>query len=419
MRVQVRVARAAANTSTGNQTISTSDLNGETPQAALLIIGRAVTDGTVYDGNAYAYGITDGTNEYYVARMDRDNVGTSATHKFSDNSALLGLPDWTTSTYGFSLECKASFVSFQANGITINWSNAPSAAHPITVVFFAGFDDVHCDDITIAELENNSVSTTDPGFEPDMLIGIGDRASGYEPGGTSHGDVSIGFACNKSPIEQAYCYDFSQNNQSTSVCLGQIGSQYIGMHGWTYPLARYEITSFDANGFTVTTRERDALSDDVHLNYLAFKLPAGSKVDLWCGDIDIPTSTGVQSYSDPGFYPQCVIQLCTMHTSFGSYDANGAVGCIGVMTENAQTVLSRFSDNGQSTTDTKSYGNDDRSVHVIDQSGTQIDGDLDSFNSDGWNIDYSTVDGTTRKGIALAIGRDVSPNLMPFFEAMQ
>src|SRR5690348_17784574 len=87
MGVTVAVTRVAANTSTGTQDITTTDLGGLTPKAVLLIVTRAVTDGTAADGAGWYMGASDGTNEWTQGYEEQHAQATMNNAEEQDTTA--------------------------------------------------------------------------------------------------------------------------------------------------------------------------------------------------------------------------------------------------------------------------------------------------------------------------------------------
>ena len=104
-------------TSTGNDSEAGPSF---TPQAVFLIGTMMEALDTAYNdalaGSLVALGAFDGDDEYCTSVCDEDNAATTNTQSLSDDTAV-ELPDDDGSA-GLT----ASFVSFDANGWTLNYS---------------------------------------------------------------------------------------------------------------------------------------------------------------------------------------------------------------------------------------------------------------------------------------------------------
>ncbi|NJN53653.1 MAG: hypothetical protein HC804_02175 [Anaerolineae bacterium] len=136
MGVTVAVTRVACNTSTGDQTITTTDLGGLTPKAAMFIITQAVTDGAAANHAVWGLGFTDGTTSFCSASEDEHGLSTTDTQKGGAAVPVVIMDGAATNT----VDGQADFSAWVTNGSTITWTNAPSTGFLLTVVYFAGTD---------------------------------------------------------------------------------------------------------------------------------------------------------------------------------------------------------------------------------------------------------------------------------------
>jgi len=109
-------------TSTGNDSETGP---GFTPQFVYVIpsLGEAI-DTAYGDNRAGTFGVSafDADDEYTTVVSSEDGAGTSNTQSLSDDRAIVVPDDDGT------LDIEATFVSFDANGWTVNYSNAPGTA---------------------------------------------------------------------------------------------------------------------------------------------------------------------------------------------------------------------------------------------------------------------------------------------------
>lgn len=167
MGVTVATVRVALNTSTGTQDITTSDLGGLTPSAALLIATRGTADGTPADGAGF-----------YAAVLMSGASGLSIFEEQHAQSSSDGYGN-TTSGAGFRVydgtadgvaDGIAAYSAFITNGITINITDAFSSGWLCDVTFFAGSD------LSVARVQQALGTDTSPlditgvGFEADNVI---------------------------------------------------------------------------------------------------------------------------------------------------------------------------------------------------------------------------------------------------------
>jgi hypothetical protein len=129
-----------------------------------------------------------------------------------------------------------------------------------------------------------------------------------------------------------------------------------------------------------------------------------AKVDLV--DIDTPTTTGAHEETGPGFQPKFVIQALSMLTAMDTIADDATAGAFALsMFNSSEAYCYSWSDqDGADTTVTQSLTHD-RPVYYDDDSGDlAFDAIFSQFTANGWELNYGTVDGTARKGFALAVG---------------
>lgn len=162
-----------------------------------------------------------------------------------------------------------------------------------------------------------------------------------------------------------------------------------------------EFGSFDASGFTVTTRNAGANDDD--MIYLA--LSFGGAVEGWVGTVDTPTSTGDSAKTGVGFTPALVLMGMTyaeaVDTTYG--DANGGTLGFSVFDADDEFAMSWGEEDAAATTNNQSLS-DNTAVELPDDDGAAgLTGAFTSMDADGFTINYSAVEAAAKKFWAVAI----------------
>ena len=397
MGVTIATTRVASNTSTGNQTITTADLGGLTPVAATFIITRATSDGTAADHASMGIGFAVSSSERLaVATSDEHGQGAADTYRRATEDECVMILNPTDG----SVDGEADFVSFSADGCTINWGNAPASAYLLTVIFFAGTDvSAHVDTFAASGTEDASVDVTDPGFEPDVVF-VASHRSAWDDSVISNSALSWGcavndgadtnFSVNLSGDDGAGSAVNAENSRSNRAAMNIFTSSEFGS---------YQLNTFDASGFSVTTKESAAGGT---YGYLALNFNGAASV--WLGDISSPTSTGDDAEANPGFTPQAVIAGFGRDPTFSDTQTNNqqtdvySVG-VGVTTATAEFSNMFTSEDGVTTMNTQSLSDDVFVNQQPDGGGTTDDvvgtgppgsGSFDA--STGFTINYSAVD---------------------------
>lgn len=129
----------AANTSDGNQDITTIELCGETPKACIIFWSGIGKDGAWGSHGEFTGGIsmTDGTTHVYnLVRGEDDLYEYFDVYNYLGNGYVVQFP----LTGGLGSGGIGAWNSFITNGIRINWTTAPATALRGMAIFFAGSD---------------------------------------------------------------------------------------------------------------------------------------------------------------------------------------------------------------------------------------------------------------------------------------
>lgn len=397
MSLKIAVTRAAANTDTGNQDFTTADLGGLTPKAAYFIITTAITDGALADHACFGIGACDGTNQWAINMTSEHGQANSDTDRRLETNECISIGNPGAKT----VDGEASFVGFIANGVRINWDNAPAAAYLVTVILFAGTDlSVHCNTEALGDSVNNVVDVTNPGMQPDIVLAA---CVNSQSAGSSGSDSYFSVGVVKGGGNQRSHTIQSKNNAANMQTTADISTAYgvvittqsSGALDWGG-----EFSDFDADGFTVTTRNNGA--NGTTLCYLALKFDGFS---TYVGTYDTPTSIGDDAIATPSFTPQFLMFGMTHLEAVDTVDGSDLSGTFGLSVIDADNAYSNAvqDDDGNVTSDTSSLS-DDQAVNFPDDIATaSITGTFVSFDANGWTLNFSAVEGNAKKWWAFAV----------------
>lgn len=411
MGVTIAVARAAADIDAPPyvQDITTPDLGGLTPVGAFFTITYCTADGTPAVDAELGFGACDGTREWAVSANSEDGVGTTDTSRCSSDSAVIKLLFPGSAS---SFDCEAEFSTFITNGVRINWTNAPAGAYLITVKFIAGTDaSCYANNFALAEAIGNSIDVNVVGFEPDYVLFT---SVGIDSGAVANAtecNLSLGAVVNDGANSQACWAVQSRNGQAAATVSSQITNSYAtgnlnedgsGSWDWTG-----EIGTFDANGFTCTTRESGSSADIAF--YFAVKVDG--VVDVSLDVIDTPTATGDDLQTDPGFIPQFVMCGLTQMPAIDTAYTDGNAGSIGLTMFDRDDAFcnSTQDEDGEGTTDTQSLSNDQVVDFPLDDGAAAHVAVFTNFIVNGWEWNFSDTEGTAKKWWSLAVGANRIP----------
>lgn len=403
--------RAAANTTTGNQsfTIVWSDGGGHTPTAVEIRVTLATADATAVDHACLCTGAATGTTERWSAfGFSEHGQVTSDTYNFLYTGACIVIP----TTAGNAIDGQADFVSFSADTVTINWSNAPASAYLIHVKAYAGTTEALAGTITPSTTNLGTADMT-------SFAGAANYVFLY---GASQGKISETTIRSHAPIPYGYySYDGVTERQvimmsghrdarGTTDIIGRWSDNFIGGELRTAGAsldATYVISNI-GTGFRLTSNNIGSTSASL-CAYLALRIPSGSEAYVYTGTS--PTSTGTKAFTGPGWTPQAVDVIHSMLTmAAASATTDGASDkeknspeADGMSWGTAISTSSEYSMNicdydGQATTSDTQSRTESKVATVCKTTGVvAIAADVSSFDADGLTLNYTTVDATARR----------------------
>lgn len=403
MGVTVAVARVGCNTSTGTQDITTTDLGGLTPKAAILIVSTGITDGSVVNHASLSVGATDGTNQWATTTLARNGQTTSDTWSRAATTRLLT----QLSTSSGNLVADAAFDSFISEGIRINWTDASPNAYLLTVIFFAGTDLSVLAGTVDAVTPDQTETTVTTTFEPDTVFFAGVGLTSFGNTSTAGMYPQFGFA-NNDPggIQQAVVAHNSVDNNSGAACEGAIYTDRIGAIVSGGSLSRsYELSAFTSSAFKVKVHG----STNQVFGYLALNF--GGKAEAYVGTVASPTSTGNAAVTGVGFEPQAVV-LAPSHLS-SSATVQTSVTNVMATGLTAFTATAAFStvvadEDASATTDSQAVSDNVPLILPLPNGTAGLSTTTYSLDSDGYTLNYGTVQASGRYMAVWAISVEIT-----------
>lgn len=284
-------------TSTGTFDITSSDLGGLTAKAAIVFVVNSNNyTGSLDNHTALSFGATDGTRQWSTSAQSENNQGATDNDRQWQTDQVI-----TMLLTNGNIDGEAAFSSFITNGVRLNCGNAFGSAWAGWALLIAG------DDVNVyagnADLPDNGVSDsiTDPGFEPDWGM-FSSTGQNVETSETTY-KMSIGMAVNDDPGATQYCWAISEQHNRTAggaprgrfynnMCVGEANSSSPD------PVTTSDITSWDANGFTIRGNVGNPATGD-KFGYIVVGGGFDFSLDLW----QVATTAGNQSFPSVSFTP--------------------------------------------------------------------------------------------------------------------
>jgi len=379
--------------SSGLQNITIPDF--DVIKAAIFIVGNPTSTGIQTSGIQYSIGFTDGIKSRSIAFSSEDNTSDSHTYSVGSEDHIAMLIDKSTGDIDNSIQ----FNNWVQDGIRINSDIAPSGNYLLTVIFLGGAAlDVLVDTFVTPSTTGNSINV-DTVFEPDQLIGISNGFA-FNEIVQGLGSLCVGFADNGNSLSQGSIAYFSADGATigspASIISSGIFQRRITLSSIVNSV---QISGFTSSGFIAETVTGNGSTS---VGFLALKY--NDNRDHFVGFIDSPTTSGLREFTNPNFHPLIVFQLLTQLESLDtlvSFNKAGAHG-LSVFTED-QEFCHSFSERSSiiMTNDTLF---DDQAINFPNHSGlTSFIAPFDSMTTSGWKLNFTSVDGTTKKWLALAI----------------
>jgi hypothetical protein len=189
-------------------------------------------------------------------------------------------------------------------------SNTTTSNLDLICIFFTGSDvQANVGYLPLGLSNNTTASVTGLTFQPDLIFasgaGFGTAANNYD------GRLSFGCATRFGSIKNS-SLAFRMRN-STNVSVGTTVSEYYSNNrcfsifsvNSTTAIATADVTSFNNDGFTVTSRATFSNGVTNHMIYMAIKGPTSNIFDLQ--NYTSSTSTGISGIATTDFIPSLVV----------------------------------------------------------------------------------------------------------------
>lgn len=387
-------------------TVSSCDF---TPKASLLFMSQGMTNATWDQHIRYTIGFTDGTRERSVHMRVKNGATTSLCHSVGSNTHLFNF----LNTGGTAVAGSFSFKEFIAptaganGGVRVTWDNELTNVFHMMHAHFGGSSvKARVGNFQSSALLNGTTSVS-LGWKPDVVLFASCDANNWTESVKADAQMSIGWASRGAgdSITQSCLFWASENGQTTSnngtsIRNNRCGGRFAASSGLTVD-SMIDLTSWDSNGFTVTSK--NAMGGQQFM-YLAL-VDEATPIDTFAGSFGSETATGNKSYTDPGWRPQALFALTSLLTSDNSSNtaANSESWCFGMAQGSSSWGHSIRQDTGVTTSDCDSMARTGTARCNFAPSATSgVVYDHVSMDETGWTQDFTTVLATARRFHVLA-----------------
>jgi len=378
--------------STGNS--ATTD-PGFTPKALICFQGIQTAAGASASAE-WGLGFSDDTTDTSAGYNSLDAAASSdVVRMLSTSSIIRMLTAGATTT-----NVVASVSTFDANGFTLNFATLVTTSPIFNYLALGGAD---ISNVKVGTFASNTSTgdqaVTGIGFQPDIVLFFTQLQTA---GGQSNNNSCYSFGVAKSSSARWTMGVGMQNAQTTmnnrrlfydNACL----VQSLATSDGTESVA--DFVSMDSDGFTINWS--DAPSSGWLVGYLAIK---GGQWKV--GTETQKTSTGTKATTGVGFAPKGVMfgshcdtttnsVIATARLMFGV--STGASNNTCLWTGDTDNVADAVADTIMSATKCLVMGTEGTPT-------TNAEADIDSLDSDGFTLDWTTADGTARVFGYIAFG---------------
>ena len=417
--IQTAVVRYTLPQVTGNFTVSIPSATW-TPKAVIAFVSQ--TGGNIATTSV---GMSDGTNQRALHVMAADAQTTTNTSRMASTTNFI---KFYNSTGVLLLQVDA--VGTGLGPGSGQWVfNVPAEStvfdREAVFIFFGGNDLQAAVESFKPNVTQNATATETVGFDPDLVffatVGYGAEITPFEED-SRHAVLSLGAVHNNggTPVQAMATYSNVDNVNPSVVTSSIFNNRAIGQVfndaiNWTG-----EITSFPANGFTMTTRDGATADDWVY--YLALNVGGGDvSVNTWTWPDSTEDSVDY-SITGVGFTPDLAV-LITPLLSESSFSFNTAYGKGSVINVSAFDADARAGAVGMASNDNvspteESSFESDKPVYTVRANGTSIvTVNSFTFNSDGVTFPAADLTSTSSSGTyawGFFVGDGVLATVRPF-----
>ena len=311
----------------------------------------------------------------------------------------------TLITAGEVLVAECDLTSFDADGFTLNWTTNDANAYIIHYEAYGGSD---LTNVKVGEFVSNTVignqGITGVGFQPDIVEVMSIDSANAAPTTEAQSSCAFGMATGSTARGTVTTEQrdgdahtgHAGRSQRTDLFLRVLEATSMG--GGAPLDADYDFVSQDTDGFTVNVIDPPATA--IRIIYVALKGP-----QFKVGSETQRTSVGTKATTGVGFQPDAVSFVGFNNVADTTVLVGRAVfshGASDGTTEGARWSESEDAalpnDASMRTVTTKVFH------HCTDPSTVDAECDLQSLDSDGFTLDWTTADATAREFLYWAIG---------------
>lgn len=396
MSLSYKVGSFSAASATGNHVITGV---GFQPKALMFFVVPRTGDGS-NSGCSLGIGAAVSSTQRGAAFFNSsDAAATSTVTIMQRGDACIVRASNTAVIY------RADLVSMDSDGFTLNTVTADANTRTIVYLALGGTDVA---DVAVGNFQapssagNQDVSLS---FEPDTVLFFGCSLSATLSTVQSNQNAHFGIGVANSASERGYFASYDEHNNATNAVCKRKQRQDAAYEiiGASASLAKFDYVQKNVGGgFRINWSAVDAAQPYVF--YLAIK---GPKLKL--KSFTQPTgATGSQATTGVGFLPRALLLLSHNRDASANIEDHLRLSVGLAVSSTERAALWAGDQNAQATQWTNVYLDSTKAIKLLTETSTNptlnAEADLVSMDSDGFTLNWSTIDATAREILALAIG---------------
>lgn len=386
-------------TPTATGTVNYTSSGFGTVQGAMVVVSNATSTTNPNAGASISIGVAASNGQYAIGVSAADALATSDTYRALDNTVVVRLPDFSTASF-----CAASLSAFITDGVTLNFSVTSSTQYRISIILIGGCTDIEVYSKSLASSGVSTVTLT-MSSKPNLIFGIGNGAGSFGTSPSTIAIASFGVAHISSTdvVSQVY-----QGFASNDAVADEQASTLVRNNAFTCQIhADAETWYASVTGSAVGQFTIDAAASPVNDYVVGLAINTGDTDGVKLSVEDTPTTTGTKTVTAPGWQPQSVILGVTGHPTTNTINnADPVAWGIGGYDGTNQFCHAIDVDDAAATIDTQSNSSTTQGLQLYNGSGGHallVEGAFTGMTSTGYTMNFTTVDGTVRKFLSIAI----------------
>jgi hypothetical protein len=358
-----------------------------TPSAVIFIAGEANTSANPAEHARISIGFWDGTQDYAAGIYSEDNLSTMAARRG-------GVPGSSVIMVIGTGSVRAKYdASAITDGVRLTMTEDVTVLNRYCTAIMISGVSAKSGSLQMSVTQDASVESGSLGFAPEMVFCLSIGVNVESDDNEINGVISFGVATASAHRMIAFGSSHSVADEranilfSTTRCVGLVSADTSLWNG--------EITTFGADTFTLTTRDGGSGS------YVYFLALGGTDLDFDLGTLSTRTTTGSDQVATT-INPDAVILALTTATGTSLETGSGANGfMVGVADDNGQFAHNISVSDGSGTSNSNSTAHLSQAIDLDSSVGTTRTDMINAtvvFNTTNFELSYSTVDATARKG---------------------